>query len=686
MDVACGFLTGENRSYILLLENFIKNISNINNNFVFPVKRSDINTIKPYLVTIITLFMIVLTSASAVSTYNTETNIKDIVGILAKLNNSSHIILSIDCSSSVNNPQENAKKVALEFLNETKRINSDGKFKVGYVGWNDHLITRSHFLSTNLDEVYNDIDNNIKLIGTTCFEIGMNESLKLLRAEDGAGINDIIIIISDGLENCTKRSNFSCKQFKMNNADINIYTIQIGEDPEGSKLLRCLGKPAPKPSNEKIDIISANNSTNQPTYKYFNEMPFRIQTREVVRRDPYTNMTVSKSISGGDHGPRITLKLNAPGIEKIRTNVVIALDSSGSLGKGGQAEYGENIRKSMPEILKRIEEKMPISNVSIISWDNNIDFAYSNLLNTNPYKCNLVPISQARKEISENEVFLSNNDFRNYPIPLNYIMQFFLSRSQPEKYYRCDENESTDLNVGLNSSRIVLNKSSPNRLDGIRKLIIFIAARSEFAGCDQSSINQTKNENCDIHTIGVGVIDDSDLQKELIKIAGNKSKTLGDRNKYHYSPGSAFYNDKVVAAVADRALEQYFKENILNNISIIDTLYPYLKIDNQSINVVMNEKTLNKSKLSIKSQINPDDTSTLKVVFGKDLNMKPSDVIQVSFDTVLDLSLPIDVTNSKTSRTYSIGRDTQNSNISYNWLGNNQIYTIPLPECNMATD
>ena len=609
---------------------------------------------------------------------------KSIAENLTDLNIPLHIVLAIDSSASMYYENESAKSAAIEFLKAIEN-KTDERIKIGYVSWRHVPVLSSNNLTSNFTDINYKI-SNINFTGNTCFRIGINRSFDLLRNEKASGIYNVLVIISDGVENCNTGANFTCEEFqKINSTDIYIYTIQIGESDKGSSLLRCLGKPIQKPL--PIPNLPGNKTTEPSRLILVDslfETPIQIQVRgsEIEGRDPNTNMTVSKSITDGHFGPHIVLKLAAPGIQEIKTGIVIAVDSSGSLGMGGRAEYGNNIRESMPKILRNIEEKMPNSNVSIVSWDDNIDFAYSPILNNKSENATSVPISQAIKEITDNEIFLYKNI---YPFSLDYFSRLFSSK-YPEKYYYCKETEATDLNVGLESARAILNKAIQNRLDATRKLILFITARSEFSPCKPETVYKAKKENCNIHTIGIGVIEGSELENELIKMSGDKNHTEGDKEKYHYSPGSSVFDCTTVASAAAQALKQYNTENISNNIRIVDTLYPYLHINEQSVEVIKNGDILNNSLITKNIRANPDRTNTVEVIINKSVYMKPSDVIQVSFDTYLDLSIPADVTNSRTSRVYSIDRNTPASFISYSWLGNDHIYNAYLPEGSVVID
>ena len=85
---------------------------------------------------------------------------------------------------------------------------------------------------------------------------------------------------------------------------------------------------------------------------------------------------------------------------------------------------------------------------------------------------------------------------------------------------------------------------------------------------------------------------------------------------------------------------------------------------------------------------NEDEYTTLRIVFNKGFHMKPGQTVEISFDTSLNLSLPVDLTISNKDNKYisNIMPNTSPSYISYKWLGNERIYKVYLPECGLFTD
>jgi hypothetical protein len=447
------------------------------------------------------------------------------------------------------------------------------------------------------------------------------------------------------------------------------------------KSIQVKGQIPPNRIQSRTEIKNERNINSHP-------FEFEFQGSKIARIDPRTNVTIQKSVSGGPFGPRIAMTLVAPGIGEIDTKVAIALDSSGSLGKGGRIEYGSYMREAMPEVLGEIEKVMPKSNISIISWDDDVDFAYYPLSNKNPLLVKMVPVSEAKKEIVEKEVFSYNIPF-NYPLfypsqrvnwtvpyPINVIIApFFAKKLAPIEYYYCNETESTNLSIGLDSARAVLNDTGLDKSQAPLKLILLFVARSEFSPCSNDIIEKTtgkKYANCDVHTIGIGVIEGSELEGELIKMATNYSN-------YHYSPGSSSFTRGVATDAIKDAIYKFSTKIILDNISVVDTLYPYLRIDAASIDATLNGNPLNKDLFDINQQPNSDGTTTFTASFNKGIGMRQKDILRVSFNTYLDLSLPVDATTDRNKKQFYISEVTNRSIISYRWIGNNIMYGMPLP-------
>lgn len=599
---------------------------------------------------------------------------KSIAENLINLNTPLHIVLAIDSSASMN-ASADAKTAAIEFLKIVKnRINNS--IKVGYVSWKHYPASYSKDLSSNYHELYDNI-SNIDFTGNTCLMVGLNKSLDLLNEAKSTEGKDIIVIISDGEENCNTSRNFTCEDLSsINLQGVQIYTIQTGNLEKKNPLLECL-KNADFPTPLRNVVTEWSNTTDDPFY-------VRAQGRNIAIRELSTNMTITKRIIKGNLGPRILLRISAPNITEVKSGMVIALDSSGSLGTGGRPEYGRYIREVMPKILDKIEEKMPNNRISIVSWDNDIDFTYRPLTKDKNATPELVPISLAKKEIAEDEVFMKKSPYdklfgliniSRWIDDISPLSLFVSKKDYPENYYYFDEYEGTNLSLALERPIRTLDKAysffSQNRTDASRKVILLMTGRSEFSPCDPRLINDAQRKNYGIFAIGLGVIDGSKMHKELINMTANQK----NETRYYYSPGSVDWTGQVADKEIDKIIYEIATSEIANNFTLVDTIYPYLRVNPNSITTTENGQKINISSSNI---TNSDGTTTLKLGFNR--SIKPEDIIEISIDTEFNLSLPVDVTESRTSKAFVINNQTMPSSLSYIWQSNGKKYTLPLPE------
>jgi Mg-chelatase subunit ChlD len=363
-----------------------------------------------------------------------------------------------------------------------------------------------------------------------------------------------------------------------------------------------------------------------------------------LARNKDTNVTVEKLIvpNANNTGPRIILRITAPWV--TRADFVFAIDSSGSMFLDPQ-----DANSTRKEVSKFIDQLNGISypdgtkvdgRVSIMSWDNDVDFAYSPILNNNPNKAKMVPLGQALNDI--NTIF-------------------------DKKYFKGFENETTQFDVGINNSiKILINNPPPSNYKNITKMfIIFVTDRSEFLDIDKNSsvLSQARKMNYVIYPIGLNV--GPMMNDSLTRIA---KQTNG---YYGWSASTSQDIDRILEKnLKDITQKILYDTTVANDVMIVDSVYPYLTPD---------LTTLKGAKL-LGFQSNPDGTKTLKLSIG---NMSPGSVTEVSFDADINIDLPVDVTKDRSLFAYSVYNQTNKSEISYRWY-NGENYTIDLPEGKMS--
>lgn len=355
-------------------------------------------------------------------------------------------------------------------------------------------------------------------------------------------------------------------------------------------------------------------------------------------KDIVTNLTVEKLIvpNGNNTGPRILLRITTPFITKA--DFVFALDSTGSLFL--DKKNVEAIREEIPKFIKALNETSYTNGakidarISIISWDDDIDFAYSNITNTDPNKTKMVSLSQALKDI---DMVLS------------------------DKYYNGNEKEVTLFEVGVNNSMKVLTANPPPsaQKNVTKRFIILVTDRSEFRDCNPNTLDQARKMNFAIYPIG---LNPGPLMNESLTDIAQQTKGY-----YEWCGSRTIELNRVIEDNLNNITQKIFYDNpVANDVVVVDSIYQYLTPDLSTI----------KNATLVSYNLNSDGTKTMTLYVG---NLTPGKVTDVSFDADINIDLPVDVTKSRSSFVYSVHNQTNESRLSYKWF-NGVNYKIDLPE------
>jgi hypothetical protein len=117
---------------------------------------------------------------------------------------------------------------------------------------------------------------------------------------------------------------------------------------------------------------------------------------------------------------------------------------------------------------------------------------------------------------------------------------------------------------------------------------------------------------------------------------------------------------------------------LLDNITLMETVYPYLVINYSTIKVIRDN--LGVSYKIIRLPSNPDGTKTFIIQLRPGENLTRNSYIEISMDAELDLSLPVEVNQSRSNIGWSIDKNTRSSSISYRWIKPEQKFETQLPE------
>lgn len=363
------------------------------------------------------------------------------------------------------------------------------------------------------------------------------------------------------------------------------------------------------------------------------------QGRGGLRKNATTNVTIEKLImpNANNTGPKIVFRIKTPWVTKA--DFIFALDSSGSTFLTGD---NVTIEKEVTNFIKglngiRYDDGTKIDGrVSILSWNDNVSFAYSDIANKDPDKAKMVPLSQALSDI--NAIF---SNFKGY------------------------ENNGTVFDVGLNNSIKILNNNLRSYAfkNITSKFIIFVTDRSEFTDIDKNILARARKMNYAIYPIG---LNPGPMMKDSLTRMANQT------NGYYggWTASTTVDVDRPLAdSMKNITQKVLYGTPVANDMIIVDSIYPYLTPDLSTIKGARLDGYYS----------NPDGTKTLKLYVG---NLSPGNITEVSFDADINIDLPVDVTKSKSLFAYPVFNQTNESKISYKWYtGGN--YTIELPEGKM---
>jgi len=225
----------------------------------------------------------------------------------------------------------------------------------------------------------------------------------------------------------------------------------------------------------------------------------------------------------------------------------LALDSSGSF-KIDKKQY-EAVIRDVPKFLEKIPRIYPDAyfNMSIISWNDNIDFYYDKerkYVNSNsdvPLEAKLTPL-------------------RNVTTDINRFVT----------YCKSSQTEYTDFSVPIRASIDIFNtpENKPKDTYGTKRFILLVTGNGEFTPCNPDLIREANAKNYDIYIVSLGVEPESELNTHLKEIVINASHSKLS------VPGYGLF-DKILDA------ESPFQKDL--NLSLEDALLTHFKKNHEPI-------------------------------------------------------------------------------------------------------
>lgn len=357
-----------------------------------------------------------------------------------------------------------------------------------------------------------------------------------------------------------------------------------------------------------------------------------------------TNVNVTKSVEGDGSKLQLRYDIQTPKVDDFY--FVLALDSSGSLGYGGSKDQGEAVIDAVPKFIKDTVEEYKDKNISmsLISWDDNIDFAYKNFENIDPENAKIVPIQEVLKDINEN-VFGEIDDERFK--------------------YRIQENDRTNISKAIDASIAILNNNPENYYHRTSKFIILVTGQSEYER-DNETIKRAKEAGYPIYVIAMDLDPHSRLQTDLRALSGY------DENRFQNLPSVRDYLKMDLKDALATALKKAVYGPVAENFTITEPLYSYLDPEeNASIEVLGYPNT--------KVKIKPISKNGSTVIFQSPYGLSAENITRLNFYAKFNLrGLPVSATEGSMPVVLAQPRNDTKSSCSYRWLGKEPI-NIDLP-------
>jgi hypothetical protein len=371
---------------------------------------------------------------------------------------------------------------------------------------------------------------------------------------------------------------------------------------------------------------------------------------EGTNRDSYSNVTVTKAVRGIGDKLEFKYSIKTPKVDDF--DFVLALDSSGSMGVVGEPEQGKAVAFAVPEFIKNTIELNSDKNfkMSIISWDDNIDFAYGNdFNNTVPKNAKLVPIKKAEEDIKILE---------------SSAKPVFGEDVGKDYYYKSGSREHTNISKAIEASIDVFSNNPPNYWNRTSRFVILVVGESEYDPCNENLIKKAEEGGYPIYVIGMPFNEKNDMLDHLSRdICYNNSSKL--RLQTTSSPTNELKGALLNAL--NQALLNATCEPVAQDVRFVESFYRYLPLGEK-----VSAKTVGKQDTDIENiAISKDNlTGISRIEFQLPFDLDPDTTTELTLYSGLELSVPLPTIGNITA---------QPSKISYKWLRNKLQREIALP-------
>lgn len=372
---------------------------------------------------------------------------------------------------------------------------------------------------------------------------------------------------------------------------------------------------------------------------------------------PGTDVYVTKSMSTTGSGMVFEYDIKTPPVNNF--DFVLALDSSGSVGESNYNNQLEAINKAVPGFVEKTMREyynLKNFNLSIVSWNDKVDFAYT------------------RSDLSPPEVSGFNNTDPSKAIPGPIDMVFNdMNKGNPVVFqwpktdkgvFKSLPTAHTDLSVALKASMDILNNSA--RYDTIYKrpvkFIILVTGESEYSPCNSSLIEAARKKGYSIYTILMNPQPDSlwtqnTLFNHLTNITMDVNKVIQVQSAISPTSDLPIQLENALS----EALQLAITEPVATNVVIKDSFHDYIVPTDKASTRILK---LIDSYEEFTCQ-NNNGTLVMPLPYGLPEN-NTTQVITYGNFALLDL--PVSATNGSAPVVLSSMGGDATSAIRYTWL------------------
>lgn len=311
----------------------------------------------------------------------------------------------------------------------------------------------------------------------------------------------------------------------------------------------------------------------------------------------------------------------------IHYDFILALDSSGSFGE--TITQHEAIVKDIPAFLNNVQRLYPDAfiNISIVSWDDNIDFVYD-----------------------EKGKFLEKNNLEPLKIKLAPIENVTNEIEKFNTLYKCGPTEQTDFSVPIRASLDILGdpENAPKDKYGSRRFILLVTGNGEFKPCVTELVKEANEKYDGIYIVGLDIGPNSELENYLRGISfGGINPRIGPSVQgiaSSYLSIKTLFGSNLEASLEDALLTHFttiMNESVAYDTTISDRLFSYYEPDLESLRIT-SDKASDKAKVlkgypsSARLEDNTTEikikipsllpNSTTKIVINIENTFNPSDL------------------------------------------------------------